>query len=84
VKIWPFDVLVLFLKCMQFLKSCVQFLMDTILNLTIVQFFVKKTGDTLWICVSHIGGKMRHALATRISHRRYGETVYIGTRLPFT
>jgi hypothetical protein len=30
------DVLVLFLKCVQFLKSCVQFLVDTILNLTIV------------------------------------------------
>jgi hypothetical protein len=45
VKIWSFDVLVLFLKCMQFLKSCVQFLMDTILNLAVVQFLMKKKGD---------------------------------------
>jgi hypothetical protein len=30
VKIW------LFLKCVQFLKSCVQFLIETILNLAIV------------------------------------------------
>jgi hypothetical protein len=36
VKIYPFDVLVLFLKCVQFLKYCVQFLRDTILNLAIV------------------------------------------------
>jgi hypothetical protein len=46
VKIWTFDVLVLFLKCVQFLKSCVQFLIDTILNLVIVQFLMKKKGDT--------------------------------------
>jgi hypothetical protein len=45
VKIWLFDVLVLFLKCVQFLKSCVQFLMDTILNLVIVLFLVMKKGD---------------------------------------
>jgi hypothetical protein len=32
VKIW------LFLKCVQFLKSSVQFLFDTILNLVIVRF----------------------------------------------
>jgi hypothetical protein len=32
--------------CVQFLKSCVQFRMDTILNLTIVQFLMKKKGDT--------------------------------------
>jgi hypothetical protein len=40
VKIWPFDVLVMFLKCVQFLKSCVQFLMDTIMNLAIVRFLM--------------------------------------------
>jgi hypothetical protein len=33
VKIWPFDVLVLFLMCVQFLKPCVQVRIDTILNL---------------------------------------------------
>jgi hypothetical protein len=38
VKIW------LFLKCVQFLKSCVQFIMDTILNLAIDQFLMKKKG----------------------------------------
>jgi hypothetical protein len=42
VKIWPFDVLVLFLKCVQFFKSCVQFLGDMILNLGIIQFLMKK------------------------------------------
>jgi hypothetical protein len=36
VKIW------LFLKCVQFLKSGVQFFMDTILNLAIIQFLMKK------------------------------------------
>jgi hypothetical protein len=41
VKIW------LFLKCVEFLKSCVKFPMDTILNLVIVQFLMKKKGDTL-------------------------------------
>jgi hypothetical protein len=48
VKIW------LFLKCVQFLKSCVQFLMDTILNLAIVQFLMKKKGDALWLRASRI------------------------------
>jgi hypothetical protein len=43
--IWPFDVVVLFLKSVQFLKSCVQFLMDTILNLAIVQFLMKIKRD---------------------------------------
>jgi hypothetical protein len=54
VKIWPLDVLVLFLKCVLFLKSCVQFLMDTILNLAIVQFLIKKKGDAPTKCVSRI------------------------------
>jgi hypothetical protein len=40
VKIW------LFLKCVQFLKSCVRFLMGTILNLAIVQFLILNKGDT--------------------------------------
>jgi hypothetical protein len=38
VKIWLFDVLVLFLKY-------VQFFMNTILNMSIVQFLMKKKGD---------------------------------------
>jgi hypothetical protein len=36
----PFDVFVVFLM------SCVQFVIDTILNLAIVQFQMKKKGDT--------------------------------------
>jgi hypothetical protein len=51
VKIW------LFLKCVHFLKSCVQFLMDTILNMLNAQFLVKKMGDTHGLQASHIGGK---------------------------
>jgi hypothetical protein len=39
MKIW------LFLKYVQFLKFCVLFLMDTILNLAIDQFLMKKKGD---------------------------------------
>jgi hypothetical protein len=39
------DVLVLFMKCVQFLKSCVQFLVDTILNLAIVIFLMEKKED---------------------------------------
>jgi hypothetical protein len=46
VKIWQFDVFVLFLKCVQFLKSCVQFLRDTILNLATIQFLRKIKGDS--------------------------------------
>jgi hypothetical protein len=42
VKIWSFDVLILFLKCVQSLKFYVQFVMD---NLTTVQFLMKKKGD---------------------------------------
>jgi hypothetical protein len=76
VKIWPFQVFVLFLKCVQFLKPCVQFLMDTILNPTIVQFLMKKKrdtryggtslcqekGDTCFGGVSRISGKGRRVL----------------------
>jgi hypothetical protein len=43
VKVW------LFLKCVQFLKSCVQFLMDTILNVA-----NEKKGDALMQHVSLI------------------------------
>jgi hypothetical protein len=62
VKIWPFDILVLFLKCVQFLKSCVQFLMDIILNLAIVQFLMKKKGGMHYGGVSPISIKVRCAL----------------------
>jgi hypothetical protein len=48
VKIW------LFLKCVQFLKSCLQFLMDTILNPAIAQFLMKKKGDATMKRVSRI------------------------------
>jgi hypothetical protein len=53
------------LKCVQFLKSRVQFLMDTILNPAIAQFLMKKKGDMLSVCVSRILVKgytpMKHA-----------------------
>jgi hypothetical protein len=74
VKIWPFDVLVLFLKCVQFLKSCVLFLMDTILNLAIVQFLMKKKGDAPMKCLSRIGGEGRRAHAMHVSYLRRRET----------
>jgi hypothetical protein len=44
----------LFLKCVQFLKSNVQFLMDTILNPAIAQFLMKWKGDVPMQSVSHI------------------------------
>jgi hypothetical protein len=67
LKIWPFDVLVLFLKCVQFLKSCVQFLIDIIPNLAIVQFLMKKKGDM--------------PTKTRVSYVRRRETRPWNTRL---
>jgi hypothetical protein len=60
VKIW------LFLMCVQFLKSCVQFLMDTTLNLVIVQFVMKIKGDTPTKRASPISIKGRHALNKRV------------------
>jgi hypothetical protein len=48
--------------------------MDNILNTVIAQFLMKEKGDTHWLRVSHIGGKGRHTLATRVSHRRQRET----------
>jgi hypothetical protein len=66
MKIW------LFLKCVQFLKSCVQFLMDTILNLAIAQFLMKKKGDRCLVCASCIVGKGRHTNETRVSHLSKG------------
>jgi hypothetical protein len=84
VKIWIFDVLVLFLKCMQFLKPCVHFLVDTILNLTIVQFFMKKKGDTRYEGVSRISRKRRCALCGHVSYMRQREACVMGARLPFT
>jgi hypothetical protein len=65
VKIWPFvckiglsfDICV---KIWLFLKSCVQFLMDTILNLAIAQFLMKKNRDALLVlCVSHLNKQRR-------------------------
>jgi hypothetical protein len=67
LKIWPFDVLVLFLKCVQFLKYCVQFLMDTILNLAIVQFLMKKKGDVRYKGASPISIKGRCMLREHVS-----------------
>jgi hypothetical protein len=81
VKIWPFDVLVLFLKCVQFLKRCVLFLMDSILNLSIVHFLMKKKGDTLQIRASRTLRKGRHARSMRVSHLRKRETRAMGAHL---
>jgi hypothetical protein len=66
VKIW------LFLKCVQFLKSYIQFLMNTILNPAIAQFMMKKKGDACSVWASCIGGKMRHANKTRVLHLSKG------------
>jgi hypothetical protein len=86
VKIWPFvwkfwlsfDICVkiwLFLMCVQFLKSCVQFLMDTIVNPAIAQFLMKKNGDVLsGLCVSHLS-KGRRTNEMRVSHLTKGRHV---------
>jgi hypothetical protein len=85
VKIWSFDVLVLFLMfCVQFLKPCVQFLMDTIPNLAIVQFLMKKKGDARYGGVSPISIKGRHSLWWHISYFNKRETRLMGAHLPFT
>jgi hypothetical protein len=47
LKIWPFDVLILFLKC-------IQFLMDTIPNLAIVQLLMKIKRHAHQTCVSYL------------------------------
>jgi hypothetical protein len=70
VKIWSFDILVLFLMpSVQFLKPCVQFLMDTILNLTIVQFLMKKKGDMRYCGASPISIKGRRVPPISIKGR---------------
>jgi hypothetical protein len=85
VKIWLFDVLVLFLMpCVQFLKLCVQFLIDTILNLAIVQFLMKKKGDVRYVGVSPISIKVRCSLWGRISYLNKTEMRIMGARLAFT
>jgi hypothetical protein len=84
VKIRPFDVLVLFLKCVQFLKPCVQLLMNTILNQTIVHFLMKKKGDMRYRGVSRISGKWRRALWGHVSYPKKRETLIVGACLPFT
>jgi hypothetical protein len=57
-KIYPYDILVLFLKC-------VQFLMDTILNLAIVQFLMKKKGrHALWGRVSYLNKRETRVMRT--------------------
>jgi hypothetical protein len=84
VKIWPLDVLVLFLKCVQFLKSCVQFLMDTIPNLAIAQFQMKINGDAPTKRASPISIKGRRALWGRVSYLNKRETLIMRAHLPFT
>jgi hypothetical protein len=58
--------------------------METILNMAIVQFLMKKKGDAHWLHASRIGGKGRRALAMHVSNRRQRETVYIEAHLTFT
>jgi hypothetical protein len=76
VKIW------LFLKCLQFLNSYVQFLMDTILNPAIAQFLMKKKGDTLSVRVSHILVK-GDAPMKRASRILINEDAHCGGASPF-
>jgi hypothetical protein len=47
VKIGQFDILVLFLKVCAVSQALCSVFMDTILNLAIVQFLMKKKGDAL-------------------------------------
>jgi hypothetical protein len=84
VRIWSFDILVLFLKCVQFLKSCVQFLMDIVLNLVIVQFLMKKKGDTRYRGVPPISIKGIRALWGHVSYLNERETHVMGACLPFS
>jgi hypothetical protein len=85
VKIWTFDVLVLFMMpCVQFLKPCVQFLKDTILNLEIVQFLMKKKGDARFGGASPISIKARRSLWGNISYLNKRGTHVTGVCLPFT
>jgi hypothetical protein len=84
VKIWLFDILVLFLKCVQFLKSCAQFLMNTILNLTIVRFLMKKKGDVQYRGTCPISIKERRTFWGRVSYLNKRETRVMGVCIPFT
>jgi hypothetical protein len=84
VKIWLFDVLDLFLKCVQFLKSCVKFLLDTIPNLAIVEFLMKIKGDAPNKHASPISIKGRRALWRCVSYINKRVMLIMGARLPFT
>jgi hypothetical protein len=70
VKLWPFDVLVLFLMpFVQILKPCIQFLMDT------------TESDNCSISDEEEG---RRTYGTHVWHLRQRETHAMGVRLPFT
>jgi hypothetical protein len=80
VIIWPFNVLVLFLKpCVQFLKPCVQFLMNTILNLAIIQFLMKKGRCVLIRRVSHPTKREIRYIYVHLTSKAKGEARYGGT-----
>jgi hypothetical protein len=66
------------------MKPCVQFLIDTILNLTIVQFLGKKKKDVLLLHVFFILRKGRHACSMHISFLMKKETHDMRARLLFT
>jgi hypothetical protein len=66
-----------------FLKSCVQFLMDTILNPAIAQFLMKKKGDMISILrVLHLS-KGRCINEMHVSHLTKGRHT-LWRCLPFT
>jgi hypothetical protein len=72
------------MPCVQFLKPCVQFLIDTILNLAIVQFLMKKKGDVCYGGASPISIKARRSLWGRVSYLNKRETHVMGACLSFT
>jgi hypothetical protein len=74
VKIWSFDVLVLFLK------TCVQFLMNIILNMANIQFPMKKKET----CSKYarLTSEEKETCVTYILYRRKIETRVMGTCLP--
>jgi hypothetical protein len=80
VKIWLFDVLFLFPKCAQFLKPCVQFLMDTILNLATCSVSGEEKGrHALITCVSLLKKMEMHFYYTCFLSHKKGDARYGGT-----
>jgi hypothetical protein len=72
VKIWQFDGLV------QFLKPSIQFLMNTIMNLAIVRFLMKKRRHALSTHVSHLTKRETCVTYTHLSYEAKGDMCYEG------